>query len=93
MADTGENPRGGVTRLPKNNAKPRRTRATIDLSLGLEGKLDEMASKRGETRTDILRRALEFYVKCEEYRQKDFEVGAFTMDADGPKTPYILDLS
>lgn len=63
--------------------KRRKQRCTIDLSSRVEDKLDAISEAYGETKSEIVRRALEHFLKCREYKQKGYDTGAFKELEDG----------
>lgn len=65
------------------NGEKKRFRYTVDLPLHMESKLTELSGASGEPRTEVIRRALLLYFKCEDLKRQGFETGGFREQADG----------
>ena len=50
-----------------------RSRFSVDLPLDLEHRVAALAAERGEQKSDVVRRAISYFLKCEELRQSGYE--------------------
>ena len=73
--------------------KKRKPRCTVDLPNRLEEKLEKIADEYGETKSEVVRRALEHFLKCREYKNKGYETGAFRELENGGVRLVSLDFS
>lgn len=71
----------------------RRPRCQIDFSDRLDERLEEIASAYGESKAEVVRRAVEHFLKCREYKAKGYETGAFRELKDGGLRLVAIDAS
>ncbi len=57
-----------------------RARYSVDLPLDLEQRVAALAAERGEQKSDVVRRAISYFLKCEELRQSGYEFQGIKKD-------------
>lgn len=61
---------------------PKRGRFTVDLPNELVAKMTAFAESRGEQKSDVVRRALAFFLKCEELKKEGYAFKGFKREGD-----------
>ncbi len=56
-----------------SGVKPKRVRFTVDLPSLIDDQIVQKAAERGEQKSDVVRRALSYFLKCEELAKQGYE--------------------
>ena len=66
--------------LPKT---AKRARYTVDLPHKISDEINKIAEEAGETKIEVIRKAISFYLRCNKYRENGYDSGAFKESENG----------